>query len=267
MFQLATQPQSVGKVLDESIRLFFASFKHVFILSLVATAVVMLPNFMMNDALTAAGEDLTQMQAVFAEFFVWLGAGMLVFVVFYNAIFFNIDRISHGGESATGQSLAVGLRKLVTVIVAMILYFLAVVIGSLLLIIPGIILMLSLFFYTPLAVCDDLGPVETLKKSHNLVWGNWWRTTAVFLVPFFIMMILGFLFALVIGFVVAMTGPAEGAESIESQAGLNQIGNLIMALFYVIIYPYFASLMLVQLNDLKLRKKGSDLEARVAATA
>jgi hypothetical protein len=38
-----------------------------------------------------------------------------------------------------------------------------------------------------------------------------------------------------------------------------------MMLFYMVIYPYLTAVTLVQLNDLKLRKQGSDLEARVAA--
>ncbi|HEX5056800.1 MAG TPA: hypothetical protein VFX02_09915 [Gammaproteobacteria bacterium] len=265
MFQLSAKPQSVGKVLDESIRLFFASFKHVFILSLIGTLAIMTPNFLMNEAMSGMeGGDPTQVLAVLSQYFAWFVGGMLVFIVFNNAMIYSIDRISHGQESIAGESLTVGFKKLLLVILAFIFYFLAVVGGFILLIIPGLILTLSLFLYTPLVVCRDLGPVGALKTSHNLIWGNWWRTAAVFTVPLFVMIILGILVAMVAGVVAAMID-MPGTDTLGGRAAVNQVTNVGMTLFYILMYPYFSSLLLTQLNDLKLRKQGSDLEARVTA--
>ena len=61
----------------------------------------------------------------------------------------------------------------------MILFTLAVMIGTLLLIIPGLILMVSLLLCFPTALFDRQGPGFRLTESHRLVWGNWWRTAAI----------------------------------------------------------------------------------------
>ncbi len=265
MFQLSTKPQSIGKVLDESIRLFFASFKSVFLLSLIGCMAVISPNFIMSDfvALAQSG-DPSQAQGMLGQFFAVLAIGMLVFLVFYNAMYYRINKISHGQESGTGESVAVGIKKLIPVIVAVILFSIAMVFGLLLLIIPGVILMLSMFFYQPLVVCDNLGPIAALKTSHNLVWGNWWRTATVFLVPFFILMALWFLAVMVAGIVIGANGEFDAGPG-AAMSTANKVTYGTMMLFYIIIYPYMSAMMLVQLNDLKLRKQGMDLEARVAA--
>src|SRR6185436_7587793 len=59
------------------------------------------------------------------------------------------------------------------------LLFIVVVSLSLIVIIPGLILMQSLMFYLPAIVLDDRDAIESLGYSHQFVWGLWWRTAAI----------------------------------------------------------------------------------------
>ena len=72
-----------------------------------------------------------------------------------------------------------GMRRLLPVILASLLYGLAVLGGSLLVIIPGIIVWLSLAFYALCITLEGDGIIESLRHSHRLVWGNWWRTAMI----------------------------------------------------------------------------------------
>ena len=57
-----------------------------------------------------------------------------------------------------------------------ILYGLAIVVGLILLVIPGIILSISLCLAFYLVALENKGAVDSLKSSHALVKGYWWRT-------------------------------------------------------------------------------------------
>lgn len=70
--------------------------------------------------------------------------------------------------SAYGQQS----RKIFTYLIASILYGIAVMIGTILLIIPGIYLAIRLQFFTAFIVEEDCGIMESLQKSWNLTSGQ-----------------------------------------------------------------------------------------------
>src|SRR5690349_7763760 len=143
MFQQSTKPQSIGKVLDESIRLFFASFSKVFMFTLIFSFIIFSPHFFLADYMPAPGEQ-PDMDFIWKILPVSMGVGILA-ASFYIGMFYRMDKIAKGQDAAFGESVAVGLKKLIPIIVAGILFALSFIVGSILLIIPGIILMLSLF--------------------------------------------------------------------------------------------------------------------------
>lgn len=70
--------------------------------------------------------------------------------------------------SAYGQQS----RKIFTYLIASIIYGIAVIIGTVLLIIPGIYLAIRLQFYSAFIVEEDCGIMESLQKSWNLTNGQ-----------------------------------------------------------------------------------------------
>jgi len=255
MFQYANQPQSIGKVLDNGIRLCLSSFKQVAAIAFVGAIIAGLPN-LFNPAQTATqAVPIGQLKPFFGVLLV----AMIIGISFYNAIIFRIDAVATNQAAGVGQALTAGLKKLLPVLLGMILYMLLVSVGSVLLLIPGIILMMSLFFYPALIVVDNSGIIEALKTSHRLVWGNWWRTVTVLMIPAILLMVVysG------LGFIAGVAGLAGGFE--PGATAMPKAIMLIGVIVNTIGMPLFYAVMLVQLHDLKLRKQGLDLEQRIEA--
>jgi hypothetical protein len=140
---------------------------------------------------------------------------------------------------------------------AAVLYLLAMAGGLILLVIPGIILSLSLSFGFFAIVLDDDSALQGLNHSHRLVWGNWWRTLTVVSVPVVIVMILYIGLITVFGVSVFMSDGQASSDALITVA-------LVEAAIGGITAPLMYSIMIAQYHDLKLRKEGHDLAARLA---
>lgn len=258
MSLLPQQPVSIAKLLDLSFRLYFASFKSLLGLSVILSAAYILFAYFTVDLLTpAAGAEGTA--AEFAPDFTGFLGAMSVFVlltfIFYGAVIYRIDNVANQRSDSLGESLTAAIQKLPTVAWALLLYYLAIFVGSLLLVIPGLILGLSLSFFLFFIILDGLSGFDSLTASHKLVWGHWWRTMGVYMAPGILMVI----FYAMVGFLnVAMADEAQGAQGFG-------VEDIITNTLTGIVMPYFYALGYVVFNDLKLRKSGDDLAKRLSS--
>lgn len=256
MYEKPTSPQSIGQVLDGSFRLTAASFGKTWLLSLLAgLAGSAATAYQFSRGTTLVEAALAPQDATYWTLYV---VGTLLSVLFVAAIYLRIDEVA-GGTAAEGGAVSVALRRLPMLIVLWILLIVAIICGLVLLIIPGIILMISLIAALPIFLFEDKGPVASLTSSHRLVWGNWWRTLVILTVAAFIVMVLYFIFAFVAGAIAPLaTGGDVVLASVVSLV-------IVFSLLGVVIVPYFTALVLVIYWDLKLRKEGGDLAARMQA--
>jgi hypothetical protein len=255
---LAQQPCSIAKVLDISFRLFAASFTKLIGYGLLLSAFyIVLTVLIANIGLDQAANDPEAVQTALAEAMPMLIGYAVILTIFsfvlYAAMIYRIDNVARQREDSFAEALGVGLKKFLPMLLAMILYGLAIFVGSLLLVVPGIILMLSLSFCPFFIVVEDMGGYASLKASHNLVWGNWWRTMTVYLAPGVIMLAL---YMLLVFAAVAMNGEVEPGT-------INPV-DIISNLLSAVVMPYFYTLAYVLYHDLSLRKSGGDLAARLA---
>ena len=77
------------------------------------------------------------------------------------------------------HAFAIALRRVLALLGCIVLWVLAFITGGVALVVPGIIFGVSLMFGPYLTLTDELGPVKAIKKSHQLVWGNWWHTVGI----------------------------------------------------------------------------------------
>jgi len=180
-----------------------------------------------------------------------------IYMILIAAVVYRLGATAELHEARAGQALTRGVRCVLSLIGAAILYFLAMAGGLILLIVPGIILSLSLSFGFFAIVLDGESALGALKRSHRLVWGNWWRTLAVVSVPVVIVMILYLGLAIAFGATLVMS---DGRPSNDAMI----TANLIEAAIGGITAPLIYSIMIAQYHDLKLRKEGHDLAARLA---
>lgn len=254
MYEKPTSPQNIGQVLDGSFRLTAASFGQTWLLALLAGlagSAASAYQFSRGGSLLEAA--LAPQDATYWTLYV---VGALLSILFFAAIYLRIDAVA-GGTTAEQGAISVALKRLPMLVVLWILFFVAIACGIVLLVIPGIILMVSLVAAMPLFLFEDKGPVASLTSSHRLVWGNWWRTAAILTVAGIIIMVLYFIFVFIAG--------AAAPLAVGGDAVLGAVVSLLIvfALLGIVVTPYFAALALVIYWDLKLRKEGGDLAARV----
>lgn len=256
MLELPQQPQSIGKVLDTGFAIARHSYKRILPLSILYALLTQLPALMMPSAPgVAAGNDPAS-----------LGTGILIAVIIslfggiivYSAIIYRVDRIVHSDGASTGAALRVGLRKLLPLIGFGMLYMLAVSLGFVLLVIPGLILMVTLMFALPLIVVEDRGVFESFGQSHKLVWGNWWRTVGEFTVLMLIYLVPMILAAFIGGFASALSG------SMTMNHGISALFNMAIV---AALTPVLASGYMGIFYDRRRRREGDDLESRLSAEA
>ena len=178
-------------------------------------------------------------------------------MILIGAVVYRLGAAAGMHEASAGQALARGVQCVLSLIGAAILYFLAMAGGLILLIIPGIILSLSLSFGFFAIVLDGESALGGLKRSHRLVWGNWWRTLAVVSVPVVIVMILYLGLGIAFGATLVMSDGRPSSDVLIT-------ANLSEAAIGGITAPLIYSIMIAQYHDLKLRKEGHDLAARLA---
>ncbi len=264
MYRLPTEPGSIGHTLDAGFKLYFVSFKRVLVLSILAALSLAVPMLAVVLAIPMfSGEGQAPGAALIAVFVIGVLVVTGLYLWFYIAAMCRIGGVAYGQNLTLGACLSTGLRRLIPVILASLLYGLAMMGGMILFIIPGMILWLSLAFYTLCIVLEGDGILESLRHSHRLVWGNWWRTatigTVVFIVYYVIYLAIEIPFVIVDQIVFeSEAGDLPGF----AQAMLSMLGSTLST---VITFPLMLSVFVAVFHDLKLRKEGHDLEARVEA--
>jgi hypothetical protein len=258
MYALPTAPLSAGGVLDAAYRLFRASFESVLVLSIIATAIAYLP--LVGIAYSGAAEDpLALISLAFNPWFLAACLALtLICILFYAAMLVRMEAFARDESMSSGAAAAIALRAFPRVLAASLLFIVAVSLGLVALLIPGLILMQSLMFYLPAIVLDDRGAIDSLGYSHQLVWGLWWRTAAIWGFGLLISMVAVYLGA-AIGIVVAFLPFDLRAISVLEIA--------LQALVTVLITPFMVALWLEIYRDLKLRKvavaHGGPFDARL----
>lgn len=254
---LASEPVSIGKILDISIKLYRTSFNKLVGLFLIMAAIYIFQGLMTEQLIgdpSAGGAQahalmLTRLPMAMGYLLV---SSLAVFVI-QLAIIYRIDNIVQQREDSFIDALQFGCKKFPAMLMAVILYTLAIMGGTILLIVPGIILTISMMLYIYFIVVDSLGAYASLKASHNLVWGHWWRTLSVYMAPGVIAMVVYFALVALLAFL-------GSSDSATVKLLTTVISDLALAIFI----PYFFVLGYVQFHDLKLRKSGGDLELRLA---
>lgn len=253
MYTKAQAPLSIGGVLDQGFKFYRAALPMVFLVSAGAAFISGLPNVLFLDSFMADPAN-----ASMGGLGISLLVVMLVSLVAFIATIKKMQALADGVDMSWGEAFAASPGRLLPIIGVAILYSLAVAGGTLLLLVPGVIVSVTLIFGNFLAVREGAGVIESLKRSHNLVWGNWWRTAVTMTVLFFVLMAIYMIVAVIAGF-----GAFMDPEAIASSA--NWIDLILLPLLSGVLTPAGYAFLLVILHDLELRKEGSDLEGRIDA--
>lgn len=158
----------------------------------------------------------------------------------------------HLGESVSWrESLAFAARRLAPLVAVSLLAVLAAMLGLFVLLVGAIYVAIRLAVATPALLVENPGVTGALRRSWELVQGNWWRTFGVLVVS---SLLVGIIAAVISGL---MTAPlAGGGDDRLPRAILSTLGTV---LANVVTLPLQAAVLTVVYFDLRVRREGFDL--------
>jgi hypothetical protein len=108
--------------------------------------------------------------------------GLLISIVCLGGLTTVATQVLDGGEPRIVEALDVGMRRFLPVLGACGLAGLLLLVGFLLLLVPGLVLSTWYFLVVPACILETLGPGASLRRSAALSQGTRWRIFALVLV-------------------------------------------------------------------------------------
>jgi hypothetical protein len=272
MYQKPTVPRSIGGVLDDTLQLYKASFASCWLPALLTGLVSGAFTYFVLAVPITSG--LPQANPLLAAMDRYKNLGpaynvgniavSVVTLLLSGMMIANIAAVSRGETPAFGTALSLSLRRLLAMIGATILFGLAVGVGFVLLLIPGIYLAVRLQLFLVPLIIEPQGPAASLGTSWRLVGGNWWRALTVVTVLFVILLVL----ELLLGALTGAVGVFIGGRPIDTAHMIAKVSLATLAIGAVVrvfTAPLICAVGVALYHDLLLRKGGGDLEARLGA--
>jgi hypothetical protein len=228
----------VGRVLDRT----FSVLSRNFLAFFVATAIAGLPTVLLSRSMDVfeTGQGMA------------LGVGLILLGYFLAIVLYTLSQAivlygafqdMRGRPVKLTESLQVGLRRFFPIVGLAIGMSFFVMLGFVLLFIPGLILLTMWFVATPACVVERLGPFRSMGRSADLTSGYRWRIFGLMVVLFIIS---------------AAAGPIiDAALAGVGGTALVLIGSLI---WNGIWGAFYAVAAVVTYHDLRVAKEGIDIE-------
>ena len=254
--RLPTTPQSVGRVIDAGTRLFTASLSRLVGLALISQLALFAPQII----LLMLGKTLEFGSATALTVVLYVGA-MIAFAGPYLGVLVRAWRISNGEDLSFGDAAFAGYRVGLRWFAASFMYALAVLVGTILLIIPGIYLAVALLLYTVVIVAENCTAGASLSRSRQLVRGHWWRSLTVISVPLVLIVVVSIVIEVLPLFMLSIDfskGEVNASPLLQLSIGA------VSALLNGLLTPWSITVAIALYNDLRLRREGDDLSQRLS---
>ena len=296
MYTKPAAPQSIGGVLDDSIKLYRDAFAKSWPLALIGEVMIAAPLLVIRLQLAAVpgvgGNPMAMAtnpaaaaayMAVYKSPAIWLSylAVMIVTFGLYNALIVQIDGFATAKPRSVGESISAGVRLLPC---ALLLYLVMIVGLTISMICVGVvagmlgamhvaaivqaILLVAfaaaliyvlgrLFLAYVALIVERAGVFKSFGISWALIKNHWWRTATVYTVAIVIVFVFYVLIGVLNAVVFSMLHSTSGAATLVSQLVSTAVGTVLV--------PFFPAVLLAIYYDLKLRRDGADLADRVNA--
>ena len=248
------RPLGVWEIVEGGVRLFFRhwlAFMGAILLVIVPLQVIaagvtwaVAPEQLEWNSSTSSGED--------PDLILWQGIVALIgFLTLLLVTAMSLKAVADarlGGTPSGGRALRFALPRLPGTLGVAVLGGLAVALGFLALIVPGIWLIVGFSVAVPVLLLERTGPVAALRRSLRLVSGRWWATAAVLLLG---QLLVGLVGALLQGIVMSI--PASISEGQHAAGALGMaLGGTIATAFTA---PCSAAIVTLLYMDLRVRKE------------
>lgn len=228
------EAMTFGMILDRAVNLYFRNFGLLFGIMAVSQVINKINYFIWYGTIQGA----VYIPAVVYTPVYYL-VNLLTMAVGTGAVTIAISSRYLGREITILQSYRIALRKLWTLLGARIVAGLLVGLGTMLLLIPGILLAVSFSLITPVVMLEDASAGKSRERSRELTAGFRWQIFALFLIYYIVYWLIILVFGSLLGALSGFILPAFPAGLFTSQlllAPLMILMTPIWALFTVLIY-------------------------------
>jgi hypothetical protein len=177
----------------------------------------------------------------------WVAYSIVMLLVIFGlpwcqlAITYAVSEAALGRTSSVGGAYGAMSSRYLPYLGTYLLAGLGILVGFLLLIIPGIYLAVSWVMVGALVVIEGLSGTTALKRSRSLVSGHWWHAFGVL----FVTMLIG----------TAITGGFQWAFGF-----IPVLGPLLNGIVGAIAFVFYAAVFVVLYFDLRCRNEDFDLQ-------
>lgn len=242
----------IGEMLDASIALYRKHFK----LFAGIVALLMVPlsflqewifQTLADDSAVSAVEPISDSAAVAVIIFALIS---FLFVVPFltAAIAYATTSVYLGGNPTIGQTYRFALRRTHSILWLLLLMGIAVALGFIALIIPGIILYVRFAFGTSALVVEGSKGSKALSRSFRLAKGHFWKILGI--------LILSWLVSQLAAGIIALPFTLGSAATDSAAFVIRGIGTALAA---VITRPFAGIVIVLLYFDMRIRKEGFDL--------
>lgn len=235
MFTLPSKALSLKELYLSIVPYYKDTFDKVWRIVLINMLIVGIFQVIINSKVPTAATtaQLTESQKIFMG-----SLNIITFFImtyFFTVVLHRIYTIGKGKNITVKESCLIVLHKYIPIAVTSVIVFLVVLVGFMLLVIPGIFLFVLLAFAVPFVLLENKKVFGSIKASILLVWGRWWKAFAI-------------LFPVVIAlFFLSFIAQFFGGKSFLVYILLNTI-------FFTLFYPFMPVVISLLFNDLNLSK-------------
>jgi hypothetical protein len=225
----------IGRVFDRTTSVYTRNFLVFTLVPLVAY----LPSLLLQSGATTASYQNTNWAVVLIATILTVMLGLLSQAILVYGSFQDM----RGKQVNIGESFNIGISRLVPILGLTLLEGLCVMVGFMLLIVPGVILITMWFVAVPVCIVERQGPWQSMMRSGELTKGHRWKIFGIILLLYLVSAIVAYILTSVVG----------------------AIGGSILALIATLIWngiwgAFFAIFVVVTYYELRSAKEGIDLE-------
>lgn len=263
MYARPTAPLSIGGVVDDAIKLYRASFRRCVPVALLGSLVMAAFGIFVIEYARHAGLALTGLESlqIYAEPPVMAAALLqsVLSLALTGAVIVILNAVAAGDARLRfGQAIGIGFSRLARCVIAAVLGSLLVLAGCIALVVPGIYLLGTLFLWPVALYVENAGAIESLRVSHKLIRGRWWSSSTILTAPLLIM----FAFLLGADLVAEMFALLLRLDAAATQI----LFELVNVLANIFVLPMLPAALIALYQDLKMRREGGELAARIRVT-
>jgi hypothetical protein len=199
------------------------------------------------NAVRLANGDMTKLWG--AMFFSWI-VGVVISAIVQAALTRAIVAENEGHRATFGDCIAAGLRVFLPLIVVGLIYGVAIGLGFILLVVPGILLMVMWSVAAPSVVVERDGILQSFSRSMELTKGHRWKILGLFLV-LLVIYILAFWLLGIVGL------STYGAANFGEFGVVNAVASIVTAMIFNLIWGTIQPALYIELRQ---AKEGDSME-------